>query len=310
MYEEILSKLKQAIKREENIELDISKFNEIKDLETNSAITFIDGGSAEIFNNINMSFGIIRTAFATFQKNIRSDSKTFDFYFLIKTINKEDKVLFNAEVFNFNNKDNILSETIFEFEIKETSEHHNTEITKISDNLRRLLEIKTAEFIQQNQKVDFIVLDGNLQIDSKKEKEYLGKIHSIQALSKSSHVISKQGLLYSNILNNNKLNYTWYYELIDNIYFTKLNKNSKHIFKVETKNTNTNPLFSILKNNSKDPVFLGYPYGLIEVDRLARISNNELNYLKNLFTAKLGKIDLTQILSNSNAHEILDNISF
>ena len=209
MYDEILNKLKQVIKKEENTELDISNFYEIKDLETNSSITFIDGGSAEIFNNINMSFGIIRTAFATFQNNIRSASKTFDFYFLIKTINKENNLSYNAEIFSINNKDNILSETAFEFEIKESSEHHKTEITKVSDNLRRLLEIKTAEFVSQNQKVDFIVLDGNLKTETKKEKKYLEKIHNIQALSKTSHITTKEGLLYSNILNNNELEDFW-----------------------------------------------------------------------------------------------------
>tara|TARA_Y100000310_G_scaffold341600_1_gene441265 strand:- start:2757 stop:3632 length:876 start_codon:yes stop_codon:yes gene_type:complete len=291
MYKEIIDKLKDTIKREETTDFNKDEFIEINSQNSNSKIAFIDGGSAEIFSNINMSFGIIRTAYTIFQINKRIESKSFDFYFLIKTINNST---YSAELFNFNNKLEI--ETKFEF-------NNNTEISNISDNLRRLLELKTASSLSS----DLIILDGNLETDSDKEKEYLEKLN-VAALSKTSHILTNQGLLYSNILNNN-LNYNWYYKLKDNTYFTKLNNKSKYIFKVETKNSiNLNILFSLLKENSKDPIFLGYPYGLIEADRLARISNKELEYQKNLFTAKLGKLDLEKNLGS--AHDILDKISF
>ena len=99
------------------------------------------------------------------------------------------------------------------------------------------------------------------------------------------------------------------------MHIVKLNKNSRYIFKLEIFNKNKyeiNEIMSILKNNSKDPVFLGYPYGLIEADQFARISNKEKDYLKTIFLAKLGKDNdkIAQYLNTLNAHNVLDSIAF
>ena len=67
----------------------------------------------------------------------------------------------------------------------------------------------------------------------------------------------------------------------------------------------------MLSANCKDPVFIGYPYGLIEADKNARISNQEKDMLLTLFSTKFGKDweRIKESLSNIDAHEILDNIS-
>ena len=59
-----------------------------------------------------------------------------------------------------------------------------------------------------------------------------------------------------------------------------------------------------------DPVFIGYPYGLVEADRIARISNQEKESLKTMFLVKLRNKNIEKYLSSVNAHEILDRISF
>ena len=80
---------------------------------------------------------------------------------------------------------------------------------------------------------------------------------------------------------------------------------------MDLSNENINNTVSALKQNSKDPVFLGYPYGLIEADKFARISNNEAEYLRMTFVAKACKSfdKIKQHLNALNAHSILDNIS-
>ena len=67
-----------------------------------------------------------------------------------------------------------------------------------------------------------------------------------------------------------------------------------------------------LKNISNDPIFLGYPYGLIDVDQYVRVSDEEKNYLKIKFSAKLGKQfkKLSTEENSINAHQILDSIRF
>ena len=62
--------------------------------------------------------------------------------------------------------------------------------------------------------------------------------------------------------------------------------------------------------NAKDPVFLGYPYGLIEADKFARCQENEKDYLKTRFIQKTTKDykKIKQILNTNKAHDLLDNI--
>ena len=72
-----------------------------------------------------------------------------------------------------------------------------------------------------------------------------------------------------------------------------------------------NKICSLLSLNAKDPVFIGYPYGLVEADKLARISNQEADLLKTQLMVSFGK-DWKKVknsLNSMNAHQILDNIS-
>jgi len=85
------------------------------------------------------------------------------------------------------------------------------------------------------------------------------------------------------------------------------------VFKFEIRKENSdkvNEILWLLKRNSIDPVFLGYPYGLVEADRFARVTNEELDYLKTRFMSKAGKWykELVPYLNALNSHEILDNI--
>ena len=70
-------------------------------------------------------------------------------------------------------------------------------------------------------------------------------------------------------------------------------------------------VLSLLKQNSKDPVFLGYPYGLIQADRFGRVSNNDAEYLKTSFMAKAGKRfdKIRKYMASVDSHEILDSVS-
>ena len=96
------------------------------------------------------------------------------------------------------------------------------------------------------------------------------------------------------------------------MFFAKLHKNSSRIFRFEIfkeQKPELNTIFSILANNSKDPVFLGYPYGLIEADKLARVSNDEADLLRSSLGIRLEKSQISSF-NQRNAHNILDSISF
>jgi len=96
--------------------------------------------------------------------------------------------------------------------------------------------------------------------------------------------------------------------------FVKLHEKSKYIFRFEIykeQKQHINNVINLISNNCKDAVFIGYPYGLIEADRTARVSNQEKDMMLTIFSAKFGKDweKIKESLSNIDAHEILDNIN-
>ena len=63
---------------------------------------------------------------------------------------------------------------------------------------------------------------------------------------------------------------------------------------------------------STDPVFIGYPYPLVDVDSYSRVSDNERIMMATTIHTKLGKdiLLLKNSLATSDAHDILDHIKF
>jgi len=90
-------------------------------------------------------------------------------------------------------------------------------------------------------------------------------------------------------------------------YFSKLHNLSKKCFRIDIlKRTGTenNKILGYLAAYCADPVFLGYPYGLIQADSYARVNDLEANYYKVLYE-QYSKKELIK-----NSHDILDKISF
>ena len=101
----------------------------------------------------------------------------------------------------------------------------------------------------------------------------------------------------------------WYYYPVVNIedeehqaemYFIKLHKDSKHTFMFEVykeNEYNLQNILSLLKQNSIDPVFLGYPYGLIEADKFARVTAQEKEYYQTIIITHLAKKWMIPLIS-------------
>jgi len=289
-----------------------NNFKDIPQTFSESKIAYIDGGNAEILAASNFSLQLIRTYYTVYKNNKRTSSKKFEFYALITA----EKETYKTKVFAIKNS---LDLPIPEFSqndatIKEGN--NQIKITRIADLIRRFAEIKTAEeAVKELKDNDFIVLDGDLQTSKTDEDHYLNSLYqkagniTIAALSKTCSLFTEKGNSVPALLNQMQKGEWYYHPIAENqeIYFTRLNKNSKYVFKMEL-NKNNISILSFLRENSKDPVFLGYPYGLIEADKFARVSNQEKEYFKTLFLTKIGK-RLENHLSAQNAHSILDKIS-
>ena len=309
------------------IKISKENFHEIKDTEKTRKIAFIDGGNSEILKAPNFSLQLIRIYYTIYQKK-RISSKKKEFYVLINAINQENNIIYKTQFFGLKKEEisfNSLDKTIMQG-------NHRVSISSIGNAIRRFLELETAKEITEKLNTnDIILLDGDLKASITNEISYLNKLYekakekqiTITAISKTSELFTEKGNALIPVLNELAPNSEWYYHPLVEInnpnhkvylYIIKLNKNSKYTFKFEIfKETNNNisEILSIIKNNSKDPVFLGYPYGLIEADQFARVSNKEIDYLKTIFLTKLGNNkEIAQYLNTLNAHSILDSIAY
>ncbi|MBI2647467.1 DNA double-strand break repair nuclease NurA [Candidatus Woesearchaeota archaeon] len=177
---------------------------------------------------------------------------------------------------------------------------------------------------------DIIVLDGSLQSAITNEDKYLDELYksciknniTLSALNKTNSLFTNDGNLLSVVLDNIATMPVWfYYPIVDinnvshkaEMFFVKFHNKSRHVFRFEVFNKQKSEAENIigeLASNCKDPIFIGYPYGLVEADKLARISNQEKSALKTIFLVKLKNKNIEKYLSSVNAHEILDKISF
>ena len=86
--------------------------------------------------------------------------------------------------------------------------------------------------------------------------------------------------------------------------FVKLHPQAKHVFRFE----GDEEILPLLIYNSNDALFLGYPYGLILIDKIARVSNQEKNSLRMKFLLNKENKEISEYLRTADAHSILDNL--
>lgn len=312
------------------IKLSKNNFVNIEKVKSEKSICFIDGGNQEIIGTHSFSLQLLRIYYTIYKNNKRILAKINEAYALISTKKVNGKLCFNAKIFP-KKEDIALDDFNFDLYDKTLSTaSFAVNISSIGDLLRKFFEIKTAEYLSEKKMCDIIVLDTTLEENATGEKEAFEKLYekaekndvSIFAFAKTSSILTEDGKSALGILNNMGPDNSWYYYpivKIDNdchkaeMYIIKLHPKSKYVFRFERykkSNIDMNEVFSILVDNSKDPVFIGYPYGLIEADRFARVQNREIEILKTRLITSLGK-DFEKIrahLNTKNAHDILDSI--
>jgi len=313
---------------------DKNNFSEIKNSDSKNKIAFIDAGSSEIIKSSNFSLNLIRIYYTIYKENRKITAKKIDFYCFVSAKEKDNEIFYNCEFIGGNenfipDKNDLLLSSLDET-IKQGITRAS--ISNVSNVIRRFSEIKTAETVAKLlEKDDIIVLDGSLQCTFTNEKKYFDELYNkanekniiICGLSKTTTLMTDKGNSIANALNKFNINGKWLYHPIVEIksnqhqaemVFVKLHEKSKYIFRFEIykeQKEYINDVISLISNNCKDAVFVGYPYGLIEADRQARISNQEKGMMLTFFSTKLGKDweKVKESLSNIDAHEILDSIS-
>ena len=299
-------------------------FKEIQLYNNRQTIVFIDGGNAEIAGSANFSFQFFRFYQGMFKGTERLDQKKKEYFGLMATKEVKDTIVFSAKLFNGNDS---VDFDPYDSTLKEGVKR--AKISKIADVIRRYeeleLAIDVADHLNEN---DIIVLDGNLEAAYTGEKTLFERLYRkagerniiIAGFSKTTSLLTKKGSALTSVLLRKKPTGKWYYSSIvevmnddhkADIFFVKLHEDSPYVFRVDLYDGvpyDAEKVFSALAVHARDPLFLGYPYGLIEADRFARVSNQEKEMLKTHFRVKCGADfeKIMQISAAQNAHEILD----
>ena len=309
-------------------------FHPIKKTTNNAKIAFIDGGNLEVLKAADFSLNFMRVYYSVHQNNRKVTSKKEEFYALIYADNKDGEICYKTKLFS-ENKEVLPSEEDLAFDSFDSSlrsGQSRINISRIAGVVRRFSELKIASRVAEGMEIgDMLVLDGSLQSTITNENKYLEELFKkgleknilVTALSKSCTLMTDNGISLITVLNTICPEAEWYYHPVAEIeslehkaemFFVRFHERSRHIFRFEIykeQKSGIGEALSLLKENSNDPIFLGYPYGLVEADKFARVSNKELEYLKTMLALKLGDAGkLDKHLNVRNAHDILDKISY
>jgi len=269
-------------------------------------ISAIDGGIANILSAPNFCLDFIRIVTVTNGPKKSIEKKE---YFCFVTIRDEK---FSIELFGNQERKMELPMQIKTLD----GEKYNLEISNVGNHIRRFLELERAECIDND-----IVIDGSMQVKTLQEFELMKKLclkkQTVGFLSKTCSMLTKNAYSLNTALKEFGPKNTWYYypiykisnpHYLGEMLFCNFHSKSERVFKLELNNMDEDFILNLV-NNSKDPIFFGYPYMLIDADKHARVTNEEKDYIKTLFVSKIKNPErLKYLLSNLDAHDILDNI--
>ncbi|MBI2657282.1 DNA double-strand break repair nuclease NurA [Candidatus Woesearchaeota archaeon] len=309
--------------------IDAKNFHEIKKGDSGRKIAFVDGGNAEIISSAGFSLNVIRVCYVLYQNNRKIGFKKFEIIAFIHAISKDNEIHYKASFFDQSPMAmNEMSFSSLDYTLMLGT--NRAEISSVANAIRRFAELMAAKSIADRKIADFIVLDGNLQSTVSGEKSFLDEAYEscannnvvLAALSKTSSLFTDNGSMMSVVLGRIGPSQAWNYHPVADIsspdhraemFFAKFHEKSKHVFRLEIFNqqkAKSEEIINILAANCKDPIFIGYPYGMVEADRIARVGNSEKESLRTMILVKLKNKNIESYLNSGNAHEILDRISF
>ena len=274
-------------------------FSPIYSSSEKKTLAFVDGGQTEIFYSGNLCLSLIRIAGIVFNGLKKAKIKE-EFYLLTKAKYHNDDIFYESKIFPENK---LIDEQDLFISSNDQSIRHGQErapLSQVTSMARRLAELSLAGKVE----ADIIVLDGALEAKYDSEQKYLAGNEKVCSLSKTCTLFTASGNNPAVLLNRISPSGCWSYNVAEKAYFVKLNERSKHVFRFE----GYKEILPYLIEHSKDAVFLGYPYGLILADQLARVSNQEKKSMIMRLLSDKDNQELMDYLSAPNAHDILDKI--
>jgi len=311
-------------------------FHEIrnKDEGDDKKAAFVDGGNAEVISSPDFSVQMIQVYYCIYHSKKRVKSERMRLYALIysKKSSSHRGIDYHVRLFGDNKIDLDQSKLVFNSVDASLREgNKRASISRVGNIVRRLAEIKACENIAGSiGRESIIVMDGTLECFTDPEKDGFERLYKavdknsvlLSALSKTSRILTDKGYSFSTLLQRISPYKSWlYYPVADindenhraDVFMIKLHPRSERNFRLDIYKKNTllhEEIIGMLASLSNDPVFPGYPYGLIEADRLARVSGKEAEDTRMMFMSVSGRFweAIKQGEGPVNSHSILDSI--
>ncbi len=276
-------------------------------LEKLPTMVFIDGGLGELFSSSDFCLQVIRVSSVLYKNKRRVKHVLKEFFVLLDYNGGEVRVQFFGG-------DEHLKQRIQEKLGDVVQKDHD--LLTVGNSIMQLAEtLEIGTVLEGLEGEDVIVRDGSLELlfehfpelqEKAKEKNVF-----VAGFCKTTSIRTTQGQSAGFVLQNLAEQKKWFYNLTRNVFFTKLNIHSQYVFRCDVVVPHYH-LFDALASHAGDPTFLGYPYGLIEADRVARVSNQETAFIRKKLKMHLGKDarELQTVLTSSTAHEVLDQMMF
>lgn len=289
--------------------VDRSKYSEIVKNKTGK-IVFVDGGQASIVEAPNFSLQFVRAAAVAYDDGVRVAVKKYEHHVLITIVEENGKIWYKTKIYN----SDLSIPMIAQDDPSLSVGGKPVEINSVGFVVRKILELEIMCRIGRTlSSGDIIVRDGDLEQQCSAEHAWWHCLKemdvNVLGLAKTTQSITSMGGTAGNTLLQEGPEGMWFYDHSPNIGFVRLHEKSEYVFRLDHLGNVGNGL-SQLAEQSSDPVFYGYPYGLILADRFARVTNKEKEYLQMVFMHNAqGKYkDVLQHMRSIDAHSILDNI--
>lgn len=312
--------------------------------ETTGSIAFLDGGNLEVLSSPNYSVHFIRLYFSIFDDGIKRQKtkipNRIEFFVAVESV-FEKEVLFKTRLFPLHEEHkNFLpdpKDLVFS-SIDETLQigKERVNVSTIGGVSRSFAEWNLASHLLKEEKIDLFVRDGTLHPAYTNEDTYAIKAQEaaidsntiFAGVAKTCRLFTTTGYsliaAVSKLARNSNINDSWYFDnfVVSNnpshkadINIAKLHDSAKFILRVELLKDQAQEkerAFALLASNSRDLSFPGYPYGLVDADKHAGVSQEELEPLKYLLLSEFAKNNKLQDMQDGSmavtAHDWLDRI--
>lgn len=331
--------------------LNLDNFHEFDVYSKDVRVCYVDGGNTEIINSPGFVIHLTRVAYCIFMDNQQVRDlripQVMDFFTVAYAEEKNRDIAYSVELYPLSQMEaSVLPEKddlVFDsFDTTLMEGRRRASLSKAATASRVFAEWKLAEELCRSElkSGDILVRDGSLQSQITGESKYSNKAYSeaskrdviFSGLAKTSTLFTSSGMpLFSAIsllAKRNELEKSqWFYHPIVEInapdhkavmMAVKLHPSSKHVFRYEIlkpqveKIEDLSEIVSKISNTANDLTFPGYPYGLIEADRLGRVRDEEIEPLQiQLFSAiseQRAWSELESFMSAVDAHKVIDEI--